>query len=111
MDEAHEKGSKTRKTRVYEKYVMPLEKRKSYSERMTSNNPMYDSTIKERHKEKMNSPEIKRKRAEISKGNTYVKGKSWYNNGIECKMLHEAPEGWAKGRLNPHWNHNRKNNA
>lgn len=81
---------------------------------MLENNPMFNEETKQKHKEKMNTPEIKGKRKLLSTGNTYVKGRKWYNNGIISKMFKEEPnlsEGWIEGRLNPHWNQNRKNNG
>jgi hypothetical protein len=86
--------------------------RKKTSDRMKINNPMFDENVKKKHKDKINSQEVREKKSKSKKGNTNVKGKSWYNNGIECAMLFEkdVPEGWKKGRLNPHWNYKRKIN-
>jgi len=82
-----------------------------FSERMKKHNPMFNEEVRTKHKEKMNSQEIKEIRSKNSKGNTYAKGRVWYNNGKVSKMFKETPnpnEGWVKGRLNPHWNYNRK---
>jgi len=89
----------------------PLSRKKT-SDRMKINNPMFNKEVKKKHKNKINSQEVREKKSKSKKGNTNVKGKSWYNNGIECAMLFEkdVPEDWKKGRLNPHWNYNRKSN-
>jgi len=107
MSEAHKKSTATRKNRKYNKIEKSIEERLRISERMKKNNPMFNDGIKRKHAESMNSIESKKKKSETSKGNTYVKGKSWYNDGIKSKMLFECPDGWNKGRLNPHWNHKR----
>jgi hypothetical protein len=42
--------------------------------------------------------EFRKKQAEGSKGNKNVRGKSWWNNGIERKRNEQSPgEGWIKG--------------
>ena len=89
----------------------PLSRKKT-SDRMKINNPMFDEEVKKKHRDRINSLEVREKKSKSKKGNTNVKGKSWYNNGIECAMLFEkdVPEGWKKGRLNPHWNYKRKCN-
>ncbi len=82
-----------------------------FSKRMKIDNPMFNQDVKNKHKEKMNSPEIKQIRSKNSRGNTYAKGRVWYNNGKISKMFKDLPnsnEGWVKGRLNPHWNYKRK---
>ena len=75
---------------------------------MKENNPMFDEIARKKHKESMNAPELLKKKSENFKSNTYTKGRAWYNNGTKCKMLFDCPEGWVKGRLNTHWNQNRK---
>ena len=89
-----------------------LSVRKKTSDRMKINNPMFDEEVKKRHKDKINSLDIREKKSKSKKGNTNVRGKSWYNNGKECAMLFEndVSVGWKKGRLNPHWNYKRKIN-
>ena len=83
--------------------------RKKFSDNMKAKNPMSDPTIRQRHKEKMNTQEIISKRKKISTGNTYVRGRVWYNNGKETKMFVSPPDDtWVKGRLNPTWNYKRK---
>lgn len=109
MKEAHKKAVTTKKTKVYNKVVFSEETRSAISERMRNNNPMFDENVRKKHKASVNSPEQLRKKSESKKGNTNCKGKIWFNNGIESKMLFNCPDGWVKGRLNPHWNHNRKN--
>lgn len=87
------------------------ETKEIFRNNMLVNNPMFDEHFKQKHKEKMNSPEMKQRRKELSLGNDYAKGSSWYNNGLVTKMFKTPPnpeEGWVKGRLNPHWNFNRK---
>lgn len=108
MSEPHKKATATRKTRVYNKVFLSEEMRNSISQRMKSNNPMFDEDVRRKHKESVNTPEFQRKRSETSKGNKNCKGKTWFNNGMETKMLFDCPDGWVKGRLNPHWNHKRK---
>jgi hypothetical protein len=108
MKNAQKKSTATKKTRVYAKVEFSVEVRRNISKRMKENNPMFDEDTRKKHKESMNTPESLKKKSKISKGNIYVKGKTWYNNGIECKMLFDCPEGWIKGRLNTHWNQNRK---
>ena len=45
-------------------------------------------------------PEARAKRSALSKGNTNVRGKCWWNNGIEGTMAFECPgPGWKRGRL------------
>lgn len=76
--------------------------------RMTLNNPMSTLEGKLNHQASMQTPAIRAKRKEIMSGNTNVRGKSWYNNGKVTKMFLNPPNGWNKGRLNPHWNTKRK---
>ena len=76
-------------------------------ERMISNNPMSTTEGKSNHQLAMQSPALRARRKEIKTGNKNVRGKSWYNNGEVTKMFLNAPDGWTKGRLNPHWNHKR----
>ena len=111
MEDARKKSQITRKGRTYEKSPISYEKRQLISKRMEKNNPMFDENVRQKHKKSMNTKEIRLKKSEIAKGNTYTKGRSWYNNGIETKMFYQQPEGWTKGRLNPHWNHKRKRNT
>lgn len=108
MAAAHEKAKVTRKSRVYNKVILTEEKRKQISERMKSNNPMFREEIRKKHLESVNSIECLRKKSESKKGNKNCKNKHWFNNGIESRMFFECPQGWSKGRLNPHWNYNRK---
>lgn len=110
MDDVPFKSAKTRKSRTYNKIEMNEELKNQYSERMKKTNPMHNPEVKIKHKEKMNSKETKEKRSKLSKGNTFTKGRKWYNDGTQCKMLYECPEGWTKGRLNPHWNYSKKEN-
>jgi hypothetical protein len=108
MNEAHKKATATRNSKEYSKYNHSPEVRKKISERMKDKNPMFNDEVRKKHKESMNSENVKNKKSEIAKGNTYTKGRSWYNNGKESKMFYVCPEGWTKGRLNPHWNYKRK---
>lgn len=90
------------------------ETKETFRQNMLLNNPMHNEEIRKKHKEKMNSEKIKSERSERQKGNTYAKGRTWYNNGIISKMFKDDPdklEGWVKGRLNPHWNYNRRNDV
>lgn len=108
MKEPHKKATSTRKTKVYKKVPVSKEARDAISERMRINNPMFDDNVRKKHKDSMNSPESIRKKSLSKIGNTNCKGKTWFNNGVQTKMLFDCPDGWVKGRLNPHWNHNRK---
>lgn len=58
------------------------------------------------------SPETRKLIGLKSKGNHNTKGRSWYTNGIEDRMLLECPEGWWKGRSKrkgkPAWNKGKK---
>lgn len=58
------------------------------------------------------SAETRQKLSLISKGNHNTKGRVWYTNGVEDKMLFECPEGWWKGRSKkkgkPAWNKGKK---
>ena len=82
-----------------------------FSERMTRDNPMHDPETRNKHSASMKSKERFEKLSKAKKGNTNVRGKSWFNNGVKTGMFFECPEGWTKGRLNPHWNHKRKKNV
>ena len=75
--------------------------------RMKNNNPMFNIEIKSKHKQSINTPEALEKKSRAKVGNTNTKGKFWYNNGVDTRMFQEAPEGWVRGRINPHWNTNR----
>ena len=85
------------------------EARERTSLRMKANNPMNDPSVKAKHKAIMESELLSIKRSQLKKNNKNVRGKSWFNNGTVTKMFNpdEVPDGWVKGRLNPHWN-NRK---
>jgi len=108
MNNVHKKATETRKNRKYKKVTKSIEEKLKISERMKKNNPMFDDNVRKKHKQSINSEENKKRKSEIAKGNTYTKGRTWYNNGEESKMLYECPIGWIKGRLTPHWNYNRK---
>lgn len=108
MNEAHQKASITRKSKQYKKIIISDEEKQKISERMKTNNPMFKEEIRKKHKEAVNSENSKRRKSEIARGNTYVKNRAWYNNGEKTGMFYSCPEGWIKGRLNPHWNHTRK---
>lgn len=88
------------------------ETRKRTSQRMKTKNPMFDSNIRIKHKEILNSESCRKKKSASKMGNKNVFGKSWYNDGTKSKMFTsmDVPTGWIKGRLNPHWNYNRKKN-
>ena len=45
------------------------------------------------------SEEAKKKLGEAKKGNTYTKGKHWYNNGKINTVAKECPDGFVPGRL------------
>ena len=77
------------------------------SARMKNNNPMFNEESRKKHKQSINTPESLEKKSRAKMGNTNTKGKSWYNNGVQSKMFDRAPEGWVRGRINPHWNINR----
>lgn len=86
------------------------EERAQISERMSRNNPMYDPKVRQKHSETMKSDLLKQRRSISKKGNTNTKGKTWFNNGEITKMFVSPPDdSWKPGRLNPHWNNNRKN--
>jgi hypothetical protein len=108
MKEVHKKAVETRSKRTYKKVEFSLEIKRNISERMKSNNPMFNEAIRDKHKRSINSPEALRKKSLLKMENSYNKGKHWYNNGIETKMCLECPEGWVEGRINPHWNYKRK---
>jgi len=108
MEEVHRKATITRKTREYSKVFKSDEEKKKISERMKSNNPMFREEVRKKHKEAVNSEYSKKRKSEIAKGNTFAKGRAWYNNGKDTGMFYSCPENWQKGRLYPHWNHNRK---
>ena len=78
--------------------------------KMKEANPMSDPKIKAKHLSAVRSKSRAKKLSEAKMGNTNTKGKSWFNNGVKTGMFSECPEGWTKGRLNPHWNHKRKKN-
>jgi hypothetical protein len=102
LDGGKDKGIKGRTLSDAEK--------KMHSDRMKVNNPMFNDAVKLKHKNAMNTIEIKEKRSKLKTGNHNVKGKSWYNNGIITKMFYTPPDlTWSVGRLNTHWNENRKN--
>ena len=71
------------------------------------NNPMYGKHLSEEarkknseaHKGKKFSEEHKNKIGETKKGNTYVRGRHWYNNGDKCIRAKECPPGFVPGRL------------
>lgn len=108
MKYAHEKAKETKKTRIYKKYNHSQEVCESISKRMKNNNPMFRDDVKIKHKKAINTPENIKQKSERAIGNTYTKGKKWYNNGEISKMMDFCPEGWFVGRLNPHWNYKRK---
>ena len=79
--------------------------------KMGDDNPMRMEWVKQKHKAAQNTEENKRKRSKNKTGNTNVRGKSWFNNGVKTKMFFDAPDDtWKPGRLNPHWNYKRKKN-
>ena len=88
-----------------------VEKQIWMSELMTENNPMHRPEVKAKHAKSMQSEQRKQKLSAAKKGNRNVRGKSWFNNGVKTGMFHSCPDGWSKGRLNPHWNHKRKKNG
>lgn len=104
----HAKAISTKRTRIYNPPHLTVEEKERRSSRMKNNNPMHSAESRARHKERMNDPDVKQRRVEKMKNKAYTKGKSWYNNSIESKMFFDPPEGWVKGRLNPHWNYSRK---
>jgi hypothetical protein len=110
MKGIHKKATETRKKRTYKQYNHSPAICESISKRMKKNNPMFREDVKEKHKKSINTLEITIKKSERAKGNTYNKGRKWYNNGKISKMLYECPEDWVAGRLNPHWNYKRKIN-
>ena len=71
------------------------------------NNPMYGKHLSEETKNKLSeelkgrkfSEEHKKKIGETKKGNTYVRGRHWYNNGDKCIRAKDCPPGFAPGRL------------
>ena len=71
------------------------------------NNPMYGKHLSEETKNKLSeelkgrkfSEEHKKKIGETKKGNTYVRGRHWYNNGDKCIRAKECPPGFIPGRL------------
>lgn len=85
------------------------EAKQNISIRMTNNNPMHSEEIKKKHLLAVNTEKEKQRKKTQSTGNTYTKGKSWYNDGNVCVMAFLSPgDNWVKGRLKPHWNYNRK---
>ena len=84
---------------------------KAASDRMKISNPMADPKVRSKHAATMKCDERKARLSKSKMGNTNVRGRSWYNDGIKTGMFFECPEGWSKGRLDPHWNHKRKSNA
>ena len=83
--------------------------KKEYSIRMKQNNPMFNDEIKIKHKLSISTKKEFDRRKALATGNTYTKNKHWFNNGTISKMFYEAiDETWVPGRLNPHWNYNRK---
>ena len=50
-------------------------------------------------KGKKRSDEAKKKIGAASKGNTYVRGRHWFNNGKISKRAKECPEGFVPGRI------------
>ena len=70
-------------------------------------NPMYGKHLSEETKNKLSeelkgrkfSEEHKKKIGETKKGNTYVRGRHWYNNGNKCIRAKECPPGFIPGRL------------
>lgn len=54
------------------------------------NNPFYGQH---------HSDETRKKIADSEKGNTYNKGRKWFNNGTKNVMAYECPEGFVPGRL------------
>ena len=84
----------------------------SISERMTKYNPMSDPEARARQLAAVSTDEHKRALAARKKGNKNTQGRTWYNNGITTKMSTEPPgPEWVPGRLQPHWNTNRKRNG
>jgi hypothetical protein len=88
-----------------------LQERSNLSERMKKENPMHNAEAKDNHLKAMRSDSRREKLSKAKKGNTNVRGKSWFNNGVKSGMFFECPVGWNRGRLNPHWNHKRKRNV
>ena len=70
-------------------------------------NPMYGKHLSEETKNKLSeelkgrkfSEEHKKKIGETKKGNTYVRGRHWYNNGEINIRAKECPPGFVPGRL------------
>ena len=81
-----------------------------HAKKMKEANPMSDPDIKAKHLRAVRSKSRAEKLSKAKMGNTNTKGKSWFNDGVKTGMFFECPEGWTKGRLNPHWNHKRKKN-
>lgn len=93
--------------------IKPLSQEKiaEMSEAMKKNNPMYNLDTKAKHLAAVNTPKELQRKKETATGNTYTKNRSWYNNGEISKMFYECPDDtWKPGRLNTHWNINRKKN-
>lgn len=56
--------------------------------------------MSESHKGMVYSEERNRKVSDSLKGiNTWIKGRHWYNNGVESVIAYECPEGYVPGRL------------
>lgn len=55
--------------------------------------------ISEALKGRKMSETFREKTAKRMCGKSYVKGRKWYNNGVEQKLLTGCPEGWIEGRL------------
>lgn len=55
--------------------------------------------IREAHLGKHLSDATKQQMSEAKRGNTYVRGKRWWNNGVKCVRAQECPEGFVPGRL------------
>lgn len=82
---------------------------KSVKESMT---PKVRQLISERTKEAMSKPEVREKFLEFcrtedyrqmvsrsKKGNTNVRGKKWFNNGVKNVMDFSCPDGFVPGRV------------
>jgi hypothetical protein len=62
---------------------------------------MSGRTLSEEHKKNLSKVNKGRKRSTetLEKMSAAVSGKRWVNNGVECKMMRELPEGWQYGRI------------
>lgn len=104
MLERHARGIVNNRGRI-----RSSEFKQQLSHRLSVDNPMKREDVRRAHHEAVTTPEFRERLRARNKGNTNVRGKHWWNNGVKSTMSVECPgEGWTRGRLNPHWNHNRR---